>query len=118
MSLEARTRHWSSRAVNREPLPALSSPLECSIDMWIACLVGLTLMTQDRPVTIEKYMTTRWTAEAQQGLAWKEYPRPQLVRKDWLNLNGMWEYAITPKDASQWTGSQGEIRVPYPIQSY
>ena len=28
--------------------------------------------------------------------AWQEYPRPQLVRNDWINLNGLWEYAIRP----------------------
>ena len=63
-------------------------------------------------------MTTRWTPEALAGRAWKEYPRPQLVRDHWLNLNGMWEYAIAPKDAEQWPGKEGEIRVPYPVQSY
>jgi hypothetical protein len=26
-----------------------------------------------------------------------EYPRPQLKRKEWLNLNGLWAYAIKPK---------------------
>ena len=26
-----------------------------------------------------------------------EYPRPQMKRADWQNLNGMWQYAITPK---------------------
>ncbi|MBK7595047.1 MAG: glycoside hydrolase family 2 [Gemmatimonadetes bacterium] len=46
-----------------------------------------------------------------------EYPRPQMVRQNWVNLNGPWAYAIAPKDAprpSTWTGS---ILVPYPIES-
>ena len=46
-----------------------------------------------------------------------EYPRPQLVRSDWKNLNGLWDYAITPKEAlmpEQWEGS---ILVPYAIES-
>src|ERR1035437_1318060 len=30
-----------------------------------------------------------------------EYPRPQMVRKEWLNLNGMWHYAIRPKAATE-----------------
>jgi beta-galactosidase/beta-glucuronidase len=47
-----------------------------------------------------------------------EYPRPQLVREQWLNLNGLWDYAITAKDAGEpaaW--NDGKILVPFPIES-
>ena len=33
-----------------------------------------------------------------------EYPRPQMVRKDWLNLNGPWDYAIVG-EGGEWTGA-------------
>ena len=46
-----------------------------------------------------------------------EYPRPQLVRKDWVNLNGLWQYAITSKDAERPTKWDGEILVPFCIES-
>jgi hypothetical protein len=47
-----------------------------------------------------------------------EYPRPQMVRKQWLNLNGMWDYAITPKAATQPpTRYDGRILVPFPVES-
>lgn len=39
---------------------------------------------------------TRWAAEVSPTNVLPEYPRPQLVRSDWLNLNGLWDYAITP----------------------
>ena len=45
-----------------------------------------------------------------------EYPRPQLVRSDWLNLNGLWDYAITPVQLSN-PGPQGKILVPFPAES-
>ena len=46
-----------------------------------------------------------------------EYPRPQLVRQQWLNLNGLWDYAITAKESPAPSGYQGKILVPFPIES-
>ena len=46
-----------------------------------------------------------------------EYPRPQLVRDRWLNLNGSWQYAITKKDAKEPATYTGTIVVPYPLES-
>ncbi len=46
-----------------------------------------------------------------------EYPRPQMVRDAWLNLNGLWDYAIRDKDAAGEVNYEGKILVPYPIES-
>jgi beta-galactosidase/beta-glucuronidase len=46
-----------------------------------------------------------------------EYPRPQMTRPDWVNLNGWWDYAVLPKDENQPDRFQGKILVPYPIES-
>ena len=46
-----------------------------------------------------------------------EYPRPQFERTEWMNLNGLWQYAVTPKSASQPQDYDGQILVPYPIES-
>jgi len=62
-------------------------------------------------------LRTRWTASVTAQNALPEYPRPQLVRPGWQNLNGAWRYAITPKDASPPTRYQGTILVPYPLES-
>ncbi|MDL2253517.1 hypothetical protein LJC49_05505 [Ruminococcaceae bacterium OttesenSCG-928-I18] len=45
-----------------------------------------------------------------------EYPRPQMVRDSYLNLNGLWEYAVTTKEGmpSSW---HGEIMVPFAPES-
>jgi hypothetical protein len=48
---------------------------------------------------------------------WPEYPRPQLVRDQWQNLNGPWDYSIVDKDAAQPTTYDGKILVPFPPQS-
>ena len=46
-----------------------------------------------------------------------EYPRPQMVRERWLNLNGPWDYAITPKENPAPSTYSGKILVPFPIES-
>lgn len=42
-------------------------------------------------------LKTRWAKEVSPDNALPEYPRPQMVRKDWKNRNGLWDYAVTPK---------------------
>jgi hypothetical protein len=37
---------------------------------------------------------TSWAAAVTPDNVWKEYPRPQMVRKEWINLNGLWDFAI------------------------
>ncbi len=46
-----------------------------------------------------------------------EYPRPQLARKQWKNLNGLWDYAITGEKAAQPEGFDGKILVPFAVES-
>ena len=64
---------------------------------------------------------TRWAAEVTPDNAHQEYPRPQLVRNDWLNLNGLWEYAIRPREEGLAETSaatfDGRILVPFPVES-
>ncbi len=45
-----------------------------------------------------------------------EYPRPQMIRDQWMNLNGLWEYAITPADAVP-EKMDGHILVPFAVES-
>ncbi|MHA1585641.1 MAG: glycoside hydrolase family 2 protein [Promethearchaeota archaeon] len=68
---------------------------------------------------IEGDLITRWTNDIDPKRPWPEYPRPQLKRKKWLNLNGEWDYAIVDRskkkqDLKQW---DGKILVPYPVES-
>jgi beta-galactosidase/beta-glucuronidase len=62
-------------------------------------------------------LMTRWAKDVSPKNAHPEYPRPQMVRKDWQNLNGLWDYAVTAKDAPQPAKWDGQILVPFPIES-
>lgn len=61
---------------------------------------------------------TRWAKEVTLDNVLPEYPRPQLVRKQWVNLNGLWDYVITSKeDEAIPSKFVGKILVPFPIES-
>lgn len=62
-------------------------------------------------------MLTRWAKDIDPRLPLPEYPRPQLTRADWQNLNGLWNYAVVPKNSAQPASWDGRILVPYPIES-
>jgi hypothetical protein len=62
-------------------------------------------------------LATRWARDVSADRVLPEYPRPQMVRKTWLNLNGLWQYAITDQNAAAFPGPQGEILVPFPVES-
>ena len=65
---------------------------------------------------VGKEIKTPWAAEVNPGNVLPEYPRPQMVRQVWSNLNGLWNYAITDTDASTFT-AEGEILVPFAVES-
>lgn len=64
-------------------------------------------------------MLTHWGKELQSASSpvLDDYPRPQMVRDGWINLNGTWQYAVTPKHAPQPRAWKGEILVPFCIES-
>jgi beta-galactosidase/beta-glucuronidase len=62
-------------------------------------------------------LTTPWTAKVTAAHALPEYPRPQMVRPRWTNLNGLWDYAIRPKDEGRPAQFEGSILVPFALES-
>jgi hypothetical protein len=62
-------------------------------------------------------LMTRWAGEVSPDNVLPEYPRPQMVRRNWLNLNGLWDYAIRPKDAARPESFDGKILVPFAVES-
>jgi len=63
-------------------------------------------------------LKTRWASKVSSTTPLPEYPRPQLERTQWLNLNGSWQYAILPKSQESAPASYaGNILVPYAVES-
>ncbi|WP_242626750.1 sugar-binding domain-containing protein [Pseudobacter ginsenosidimutans] len=62
-------------------------------------------------------ITTRWAKQVQPAKVLPEYPRPQMVRPSWTNLNGLWQYSITSLEASVPATWKDQILVPFPIES-
>ena len=57
-------------------------------------------------------MKTPWTDQVDRNQPLPEYPRPQMARADWMNLNGPWDYAITGS-SRQPAKYEGTILVPF-----
>ncbi|MFC4312470.1 glycoside hydrolase family 2 protein [Steroidobacter flavus] len=62
-------------------------------------------------------IVTKWGKAVTPENAWRSYPRPQLERPDWLNLNGSWDYAITKATSPQPKKMDGKILVPFAVES-
>lgn len=62
-------------------------------------------------------MMTKWADDVDPQNPLPEYPRPQLVRDHWVNLNGLWDYAVTRVNDPQPTKFEGKILVPFCIES-
>ena len=57
-------------------------------------------------------MKTVWGEQLDPNAVLQEYPRPQMMRESYRNLNGLWDYAITDTDTcpENW---DGKILVPF-----
>ena len=64
-------------------------------------------------------LMTKWAAQVDPKAPLPEYPRPQLARENWLNLNGIWQYQPGAPDQATPTGQNlsSEILVPFPVES-
>ncbi|MGL6180248.1 MAG: glycoside hydrolase family 2 protein [Tannerellaceae bacterium] len=60
---------------------------------------------------------TNWGESINPQQVHQEYPRPMLERKDWKNLNGMWQYAIRDRGQAVPSSFDGEILVPFAVES-
>ena len=81
----------------------------------IAMIASCAAMAQYQPAGDK--IKTQWADQINPEKVLPEYPRPLMAREAWQNLNGLWNYAITPKDGRQPSEYDGRILVPFCIES-
>ena len=77
----------------------------------------MTEISQKEWAIVKDGLVTDWAAKVDPDNPLPEYPRPQLKRVGWLNLNGLWDYAITSKNTWEVTSFDGQILVPFAVES-
>jgi beta-galactosidase/beta-glucuronidase len=82
----------------------------------LVILISLAISAQTWSPAGDKIKTS-WAEQINPENPLPEYPRPQMVRDQWQNLNGLWDYAIVPKGQSTPEAWDGKILVPYPVES-
>lgn len=83
----------------------------------VCCALALTVCAQAQWKPAGDKIKTKWAEQIDSQNVLPEYPRPQLERTDWVNLNGEWEYAIKPKGEVEPNSFDGNILVPFAVES-
>jgi beta-galactosidase/beta-glucuronidase len=79
--------------------------------------LGANLIAQEWTVKRSKILTP-WAEKVDPAHTLQEYPRPQMVRSKWMNLNGLWQYNILPSATQAIPASfAGKILVPFAVES-
>lgn len=83
------------------------------IGVMVSCFT--TTIAQWKPAGDK--IKTKWANEIDPSHVLQEYPRPIMERTEWKNLNGLWNYAIQSKGLPTPTNFDGEILVPFAVES-
>ena len=82
-------------------------------------VVSLNLYAQEKTwAPVGDKIRTEWAKDVNPARPLPDYPRPQMVRGKWLNLNGLWNYAMQTVDAKAKPQQYaGKILVPFAVES-
>lgn len=81
----------------------------------VAIMLSYPLLAQWAPAGDR--IKTEWAEKVDPSNVLPEYPRPIMQRTEWQNLNGLWNYAIRPTGESEPQTFDGEILVPFAVES-
>lgn len=82
---------------------------------FLFCSIAICTFAQWQPAGNK--IKTKWAETIDVNQVLPEYPRPLLERKDWQNLNGLWDYAILPAGQAEPPTYDGNILVPFAVES-
>lgn len=83
----------------------------------VSLALGIFANAQDAS-TMEKRISTPWAEKVDVSKPLNDYPRPQMERANWVNLNGQWDYTILPKSSVTIPAAYaGKIVVPFAVES-
>ncbi|HEY1114343.1 MAG TPA: glycoside hydrolase family 2 TIM barrel-domain containing protein [Chitinophagaceae bacterium] len=86
--------------------------------VWLFLVFRLSLPAQTGWQIVPGKIASPWAEKVDPSAPLPEYPRPQMVRSGWTNLNGLWQYSIVPKDQEALPAAyQGTILVPFAVES-
>lgn len=88
-----------------------------SLLLWLFISSTLTIYAQEEWKAVSGKILTPWASEVNSANPLPEYPRPQMVRDQWQNLNGMWSYTVQSKGEGLPSRYEGKILVPFAIES-
>lgn len=82
-------------------------------------LTSLSLMAQDKNwAPVGNKIMSEWASKVDPAQPLPEYPRPQMVREKWQNLNGLWNCSLQTKDNQNKPEQyDGKILVPFAVES-
>ena len=81
----------------------------------VCMLCSLSLSAQWKPAGDR--IKTSWAEQIDPANVLPEYPRPIMERGEWKNLNGLWQYAVVKKGEQTPQSFEGQILVPFAIES-
>ena len=89
-----------------------------SFALMLALVFSVTVLAQQQWSVVERAIASPWAEKVNPSNTLPEYPRLQMVRSNWKNLNGLWQYTIAPATAIEMpTVFTGNILVPFAIES-
>lgn len=86
------------------------------IGILVLIIMPCAIIAQEYKPISGKIMS-EWAENVTPENAWTEYPRPQMTRAEWMNLNGLWEYAISSNRAQKPEKWLNSILVPYALET-
>jgi beta-galactosidase/beta-glucuronidase len=81
------------------------------------CALAVMFSAQAQWKPVGDKLKSDWAEKVDPKNVLPEYPRPLIERNQWTNLNGLWEYAVAPRGMAEPASFDGQILVPFCIES-